>query len=62
MGVVVRWSNLAKPLTTWDSHVKLTSASVQAVTLLHQTNLNLNPARCPGSRIDVTKEHLPCRF
>jgi hypothetical protein len=29
-------SNLAKPLTTWDSHVKLTTASIQAVTLLRQ--------------------------
>ena len=36
MGGSSKVLNLAKPLTTWDSHVKLTSASVQAVTLLHQ--------------------------
>lgn len=27
---------LANPLTAWDSHVKLTAASVQAVTQLRQ--------------------------
>jgi|CXWL01.1.fsa_nt_gi hypothetical protein len=35
MGSSRKVLNLANPLTTWDSHVKLTRASVQAVTLLH---------------------------
>jgi hypothetical protein len=53
---------LAKPLTTWGSHVKLTSIIVQFITLLRQYKSEFDPARCPGTRIDVTKESLPCRF
>ena len=51
---------LANPLTAWDSHVKLTAASVQAVTRLRQ---GISEA---GSLLQVYalthKERLPCRF
>jgi hypothetical protein len=56
-GSVVR---VANTLTTWDSRVKLTPASVQACHTASPTRISVQ-LDVAGVRIDA-KEHLLCRF
>ena len=50
----------ANPLTTWDSHVTLTRASVSASTLLRHY---LSEPRLVDTGVSIdAKEYLLCRF